>query len=292
MREDLREIWKYRELLAMFVQRDLKVRYKNSILGFGWSLANPLMQVAVLTFMLMYVMTPADRTQNFSAYVFCATVPWLFFSTALMDSTNCLLAYYNLIRKTYFPREIIPLACVAGNLIHFGLSTAVLLLYLAGLSIFHWVTTGQFDWPILPTVVLIPLPMLGLTLLVTGLSMFISVWTLYFEDVRYIVDSGLKILYWLVPVLYFADAIVRRAPHGLGIQAYTLYMLNPVAGFITSFQKLILPPTKMATTNLVTPPMGSNEWLFLAIAMVTSSLVFAAGLRFFNRRKWYLAERG
>lgn len=292
MREDLREIWKYRELLLMFVQRDLKVRYKNSILGFGWSLINPLVQVAVLTFVLLFLMPQADRTQNFHAYVFCAMVPWLFFSTALMDSTNCLLAYHNLIRKTYFPREIIPLACVLGNLIHFGLSTLVLLGYLAAMSVFRWLSEGSFNWPILPTVFLIPIPMLGLTLLVTGLAMFISVWTLYFEDVRYLVDSGLKILYWLVPIVYFADAILRRAPVGLASQLYTLYMLNPVAGYITAFQKLTLPPTKMAGSEFVTPPMGPNEWLFLAAALLTSSVVFAVGLRFFNHRKWSLAERG
>lgn len=292
MREALLEIWRYRELLVMFVQRDLKVRYKNSVLGFGWSLLNPLVQVAVLTLVLLFLMPAENRPANYHAYVFCAMVPWLFFSTALMDSTNCLLIYYTLLRKTYFPREIIPLASVAGNLIHFALSTGVLLVYLAGISVFHWLREGTFNFPILPTVVLLPLPMLGLAMLVTGLAMFLSIWTLYFEDMRYLVDSALKILYWLVPVIYFADAILWNDPKGMGRLLYTIYMLNPVSGFITAFRKLTLVPTKMLGTNAITPPMGPAEWLFLCIAFVTSGAVLAIGLRFFERRKWSLAERG
>jgi ABC-2 type transport system permease protein len=222
-------------------------------------------------------------------------VPWLFFSTALMDSTNCLLSYYTLLKKTYFPREIIPLASVAGNLIHFSLSTAVFLGYLAVMSLFRWATEGSFNWPILPSVVFLPIPIIGLVLLVTGLSMFVSVWTLYFEDIRYLVDSGLKVLYWLVPVIYFSDVILWKNPKGHGELFYRLYMLNPLAALITAFRKLILPPTKMLGTDgndFLTPPMGGNEWLFLCIALLTSTALLALGLRFFNHRKWYLAERG
>lgn len=292
MREDLREIWKYRELLIMFVQRDLKVRYKNSILGFGWSLINPLMQVAVLTVVLLFLMPQKNRPENYHAYVFCATVPWLFFSTALMDSTNCLLAYYNLIRKTYFPREIIPLASVAGNVIHFGLSTAVFLVYLAGMSLFRWATEGSFNWPILPTVFLLPIPIAGLALLATGISLFLCVWTLYFEDIRYLVDSGLKILYWLVPVIYFSDVLLWKGSPTTARWLYSAYMLNPLSSFLTAFRKLILPPTKILGTEHITSPMAGKEWFFLLIALLTSAGVFALGLRFFNHRKWYLAERG
>ncbi|MGV3724503.1 MAG: ABC transporter permease [Actinomycetota bacterium] len=292
MRADLLEIWRYRELLLMFVQRDLKVRYKNSFLGFGWSLINPLMQVAVLTVVLLFLMPQENRIENYHAYVFCAMVPWLFFSTAMMDSTNCLLMYYTLLRKTYFPREIIPIASVIANLIHFGLSTVVLFLYLVGIAVFHWLASGSFNLPILWTAILVPLPMLGLAILVTGLSFFVSVWTLYFEDVRYLMDSGLKILYWLVPVIYFSDAILEQNPRGIGKLLYTIYMLNPLSGFITAFRKLTLVPTKMLGTQAVTPPMGGNEWLYLGIGFLTSLVILALGLRYFSSRKWSLAERG
>lgn len=292
MREELRELWKYRELLLIFVRRDIKVRYKNSVLGFGWSLLNPLVQVAVLTTVLIFMMPQKDKPENYHAYVFCATLPWMFFNTTVLDSTNCLLAYFSLIRKTYFPRELIPIATVLANLIHFGLAMLVLLIYLTCNSLFQWAISGSFNFPILWSVLLIPIPMLGLALLVTGVSLFVSVWTVYFEDVRFIADSGLKILYWLVPVVYFADFILWQNPKGLGKPLYMLYMLNPLSAFITAFRKLMLVPTKMLGTQMVTPPMGSREWMYMGIAFLVSLGIAWLGHRYFSNQKWKLAERG
>jgi lipopolysaccharide transport system permease protein len=286
----LREIWAYRELLIILVQRDLKVRYKNSVLGFGWSLLNPLAQVLIITMVLKFLM--AAKAPNYHAYVFCAMLPWIFFSTAIMDSSSSLLQYQNLIRRTYFPREIIPLAVVAANLIHFLLATVVFLLYITANSLFWWGLRGQLDWAIQPTVLLIPLPILGLTLLVSGLAMFVSVWTLYFEDIRFLTDSALKMLYWLVPVLYFSDIILELNPQGRGGLFYTLYMLNPLSGFMTAFRKLTLPPTLMPGQSIPSSPMGGTEWLFLAAAFLTSGLLLWLGMRYYGARKWALAEHG
>lgn len=290
-RESLRELWAYRELLWIFVQRDLRVRYKNSALGFFWSLVNPLLQVLTLTVVLLFLLEPNERPQNYHAYVFCAMLPWLFFSTTLMDSCNALLAYYSLLQKTYFPREILPLAVVAANLIHFVMSTAALLVYLLLNALFWWVKDGSFDLALLPTALLVPIPMLGMTLLAAGCGLFLCVWTLYFEDVRFLVDSGLKMLYWAVPILYFGDAVLRK----LGEPAYILYMLNPLAGWITAFRKLMMPPTRIIgveEAQAVTSMMGTGEWLFLGAALVSSSLLLLLGMHYFNSRKWKLAERG
>jgi lipopolysaccharide transport system permease protein len=289
---DLRELWQYRELLLILIRRDLKVRYKNSVLGFGWSLINPLVQVVIITLVLKVMLR--SNLENYHAYVFCAMLPWLFFSTALMDSSLSLLLYNNLLRRTYFPREIVPLASVAANLVHFLLATAVFLVYMAGLSLFFWAKDGDFSWPILPTVFLIPIPMLGLVLLVSGIALFASVWTLYFEDTRFILDSGLKLLYWLVPVLYYPDMLLEafKGEGGHGRLFYTLYMLNPLAAFMTAFRKLTLPPAIMPGQAAATSPMGGPEWLFLGIAFLVSLAVAAAGYRFYSTRKWRLAERG
>lgn len=288
--ENLREFWAYRELLWVFVQRELKVRYKNSVLGFAWSLLNPLVQVLTLSAVILFLMPQEQRPQNYHAYVFCATLPWLFFSTALMDSTNSLLAYHSLLRKTYFPREILPLTLVITNLIHFLLSTGALFLYLTLNALFWWIRGNPFDLALEPTVVLLPIPIFGLTLLVTGCSLFLCVWNLYFEDVRFILDSALKILYWLVPVIYFGDAVLRR----LGEAPYTLYMLNPLSSLISAFRKLVLPPTRILGVEgpgAITQPMVAQDWLFLGIALLTSAALAAAGLSYFNSRKWKLAER-
>lgn len=291
MREELQELWQHRELLLLFVQRDLKVRYKNSILGFGWSLLNPLVQVLTIAIMLQFLLR--NRVPSYHAYLFCATLPWLFFSTSIMDSTNSLLAYYNILRKTYFPREILPLATVIANFIHFLLATVVLIAYLLLNSLFWAVIYHKFECPILPTVLLLPIPMLGLAMLVTGIAMVISVWTLYYEDIRFLADSGLKILYWLVPVLWYPD-LIRVAIHPVwkGHALFAFCMANPLAAFITAFKKLTLVPAKMPEMSTATAPMGAPEWLFLGLALLTSFGVLIVGHRYFSRRKWALAERG
>ena len=293
MREELRELWRFRELLLMFVQRDLRVRYKNSILGFGWSLLNPLVQVGTIAVVLQFLMRA--NIESYYSYVFCAMLPWHFVSTAIMDGTLSLVAQYGLIRKTYFPREIIPIATVIANLIHFLLATAVFLAFMAAVSLWFWAKTGTFNWPLLPTVLLLPIPALGLTLLVAGIILFISVWTLYYEDVRFLADSVLKITYWLVPVFYFAERLRTDFPGGHGELLYTLYMLNPLSGFITAFRKLTMPPMKTLLqdgTVTVTAPMGPPEWMFLGIALLSSLAIFLLGYRHFSARKWKLAERG
>jgi ABC-2 type transport system permease protein len=291
MREELRELWRYRELLLMFVQRDLKVRYKNSVLGFGWSLINPLVQVLTIAFVIQFLM--GSRVENYHAYLFCATVPWFFFNSGLLDSGQCLVFYYHLLRKTYFPREIMPLATVGANLVHFVLATTVFLVYMVVNALFWGAAGGKLQWPLLASTPLIVIPMLGLALLVAGLSFFISVWTLYYEDVRFLLDSLLKILYWMVPVVYFPDLILTNVGSpSTGRLLYHLYMLNPVASFITSFRKLALLPTRMPGQSFVTPEMQPAEWLHLGIAFAVSLLVFAAGYHYFCSRKWRLAERG
>lgn len=296
MLEDLRELWKYRELLLIFVQRDLKVRYKNSILGVGWSLLNPLVQVATITAVLQFLVADkSELPQNYHAYVFCATLPWLFFSTTLADSTNSLIYYHGIIRKTYFPREILPIATIVANMLHFLLALGVFVLYETANPLFFWFRGRGWDCPLLPTALLLPIPMLGLALLVTGCAMFVSVWTLYFEDMRYIVDSSIKILYWGVPVVYFAEAILHRVHNQtLGRLLYRIYMLDPLAGFITAFRKLALVPTKIVTETGVArgPGMTHTDWIALAAAWVSALLVLWLGHRFFTARKWTLAERG
>ncbi len=287
--ESLTELWRYRELLLILVQRDLKARYKNSALGFIWSLVNPLVQVLTITFAIEFML--GSDSKNYSAYVLCAMLPWLFFSTGIMDASPSLLFYYNLIRRTYFPRELVPLSFVCANLIHFLLSTSVFLVYLLVLPLVGHLQGHPPDFPILPTAFLLPIPILGLVLLVTGISLFVSVWTLHFEDMRYIADSLLKVMYWLVPVMYFPEMIKEKIPGPKGDLIYNLYMLNPLSGLLTAFRKLTLQPEIMPGSRVPTQPMGATEWGFLAIALLTSTLIVLLGLRYFNTQKWKLAER-
>ncbi|MEZ5162709.1 MAG: ABC transporter permease [Fimbriimonadaceae bacterium] len=130
MRENLRELWKFRELLWAMVERELRIRYKNSFLGFFWSLLNPLVTVAVMTVVFKYLMQ--NSTPNFSAYVLAAYLPFLFFNMTLLDSAQSVLVSLPVVRKVYFPREILPLASIASNFIHFLLALLVFLFIFLG----------------------------------------------------------------------------------------------------------------------------------------------------------------
>ena len=128
MLKELSELYKYRDLLMQLVVRDLKVRYKNSILGFFWSLANPLVLVATITVVVKYVMRV--DIPNYSAYLLVAYLPWMFFQMSLMDASQAVLMHHDLLKKVYFPREVLPLSMVLANLAHFLLAIAVFFVYL------------------------------------------------------------------------------------------------------------------------------------------------------------------
>src|SRR5207244_4140333 len=171
---ELRELWRFRELLGILVVRDLKVRYKNSALGFAWSLINPIIQVAVMSVVVKYFMHM--KAANLSAYIFCAFLPWSFFQLALLDTSHSLIINERLMKKVYFPREIIPLSLILSNLIHLVLAILVFLVYLI-----VWPVRA----PLIPTMALIPLLILIELLLITGLSLVISAVSVFYEDVKY-----------------------------------------------------------------------------------------------------------
>lgn len=286
---ELKELWSYRELLAMLVERDLKVRYKNTRAGFAWSLINPALQVAVMTVVLRFVLRV--DIQNYSMYLFCAYLPWSFFQLALLDASTSLLFNERLLKKVYFPREVIPLSLVLSNLVHLALATVVFFAILVAVPFVWWPVTGEFVWTLQPTALLVPLAMGIELLLVAGLAFIVSALNLFYEDVRYLLTVGLQMLYYLVPVLYFAEFLLSTnaiAPEWRRT-AYTIYMLNPLAAVITAYRKWILPPTNSPMWGRAGWTM--SDWWFVAAAAVTSTLIAVAGYLYFNRRKWSFAER-
>jgi ABC-type polysaccharide/polyol phosphate export permease len=291
---ELKELWRYRELLWILVRRDIDVRYKNSRLGFAWSLLNPLLQVLVITVVLKYILRM--DIQNYSAYIFCAFLPWSFFQLSLLDASTSLLLQDRLIKKVYFPREIIPLSVVISNLIHFGLATLVFLGCMAVLPFVWWPVTGRFEWSLQPTLVLAPVAIAIEFFLVAGLALFVSATNVFYEDVRYLLTVGLQILYYAVPVIYFAELVrdTNQVPREWLGTVYTLYMLNPLSAIITAFRKWILVPTNFTSHSsfqVRTDPMTRSDYAFLAAALVSSLLIALAGYAYFNQRKWKFAER-
>jgi lipopolysaccharide transport system permease protein len=279
---ELRELWRFRELLWILVLRDLKVRYKNSALGFAWSLLNPVIQVAVISIVAKYFMRM--EVPNLSAYIFCAFLPWSFFQLALLDTSHSLIVNERLMKKVYFPREIIPIALILSNLIHLLLAILVFLVYLK-----LWVPSGA---PLLPTLLLIPVVILIELLLITGLALVIAGVSVFYEDVKHLMVALLQVLYFAVPVMYFAEHVQHSSlnvhSHGW---VYRLYMLNPLVTIITAFRSWMLQPAAVPLrdgTIITSAPVQPGYLLFTA---VLSLLIAVTGYALFNRMKWSFVER-
>lgn len=285
MREELKELWRFRELLATMVERELRIRYKNSFLGFFWSLLNPLVTVLVITVVFKYL--NGNPTPNLSAYVLAAYLPYMFFQFALMDSAQSVLAALPVVKKVYFPREILPLAGIASNFIHFLLALVVFFAYL----LVVWArdpAVSPFGWGML----WLPLLLLLNLALSVGFGLVVSALNTFYEDVKYIVGVGLYLLLFLSPIMYFSENV--RYSKALSGQAadvvYVLYHLNPVAMLCTAYRKVLVAPQPVYVDGRWVDPLPL-DWSLLGGAAVFSLGALVFGYAFFNRLKWKFVER-
>jgi lipopolysaccharide transport system permease protein len=282
---ELKELWKFRELLISMVQRELKIRYKNSFLGFFWSLVNPLIIVLVMTLVFKFFMH--NDTKNFSAYILAAYLPYMFFQFAIMDSAQSVLLYLPLVRKIYFPREILPLALIISNFIHFLLALAVFFLYLLAVYILD-PQVSPFQW----TILLLPIVMVINFALATGLGLLVAAWNTFYEDIKYIVGVILYLLFFLSPIMYFSENVKYMSgtekPNDL---VYTLYHLNPISMLTTAYRKLLLAPQPVDIGNKEMVAPLPLDWGMLGITALISLALLWFGYHTFNRLKWKFVER-
>ncbi|MHB0998358.1 MAG: ABC transporter permease [Armatimonadota bacterium] len=275
MFNEIIEMMRYRELLMRLVVRDIKVRYKNSVLGFFWSLLNPLLQVAAITFAFRKIL--AIDIPNYSAYLLCAFLPWTFFQMSVLDASMSIIMQSPLVKKTYFPREILPVSIVLSNLVHFILALAVFFVYLLIRG-----TGIQVTWVLLPVVVFIQL------MFNMGVALFVSAMNVFYEDVKYMVTVLLNLLMFMMPVMYMVEnsGFTKGIAEPYRSWITTFYYINPLSLLLTAYRKILLPPFNSSTITDI--PL--NYW-YLALAAVTSFIIFLGGYAFFNKRKWYFAER-
>ena len=277
MIENVRELLRYRELIRSLVVRDLKVRYKNSVLGFFWSLVNPIIQVLVYWFVFKVV--GRFPIKNYTVYVFCAFLPWIFFQSAILDASSSVRVQFTLLKKVYFPREVLPIAIVIANFIHFGLALVVLAAYFVKVPILP-----RWEWLLLPLVIALQ------TMLILGLSFITACLNVFYEDIKYIVTALMSILFFLSPVVYiweYAQAGIDRRLPALS----HLYLLNPMAVILTLYRKILVPPIETTTINgavLRDMPLPTG---YIIYTIAISIGVFVFGYWVFNRYKWLFAER-
>lgn len=247
----------YPFLLAQLVSRDFKIRYRNMSLGIFWSLLNPLVLMGVLTFVFTKLF-PGSPIRHFHVFVLAGLVPYNFFALAWATATRSLLDNPNLVKRVCLPREIVPIATVLANGVHFLIQIALLFLLtlLAGYGVNPY-------WLWLPVV-------LGLELaFVSGLALVSSALDVYFRDTRYVVESANLVLFWLVPIFYSFESIPRAY--------HTLYQLNPIAAVVLACRNVLL--------EAKAPPAS----LLLKLALV-SLAALAFGWWFFGRLRRRFAD--
>jgi lipopolysaccharide transport system permease protein len=241
---NLRDLWHYRELIYFLTWRDIKVRYKQTVLGAGWAVLQPLINMVVLS--IIFGNLAGMSTEGFPrpVFTFAALLPWGLFSKALTDAGRSLLANRNMITKIYFPRLIIPMSSVLGGLVDFAIAFVVLL----GMMLFYGIT---------PTINIIWLPMFTLLAIATalGVGLWLSALNVLYRDVGYILPVLTQFWLLITPVAYSSSEIPE--------QYQFLYALNPMAGVVEGFRWALLG-TETAPGPLMAISIGISILLLIS----------------------------
>jgi ABC-2 type transport system permease protein len=221
-RERLTRIIFRRELLVGMIRNELKIKYKNSVLGFAWSLLNPLLYLVV--FYVAFTIILGSSIPSFPIWLLSGLLVWNLFSTGLGAATGSVVANSGLVKKVSFPREILPLASVGSMLVHFFLQSLVLFTVLAAV---RW----HVAWAYVP---LIPLALIALLLVTSALGILLSAVNVYLRDTSHFLELALLAWFWITPVVYPFQLVGIR-----GGWSTKLWLTNPVTPIVVVFQRAI-----------------------------------------------------
>src|SRR4051794_37845649 len=220
--ESIREIVNHHELLLNLVRLELKSKYKASALGFAWSLLNPAMYLVV--FYIAFDVILGGGIARFPIYLLSGLLVWNFFTAALNSGTGSVVAGQGLVKKVWFPREVLPLASVGAALVHFFLQTLVLIIALA-------VVRHPVGWAEVP---LLPLALFDLVLLASGMALLLSAANVYLRDMAHFVELALLAWFWVTPIVYQFSQLTKA----IGGRA-AIALLNPVTPIVLTFQRAL-----------------------------------------------------
>lgn len=218
----VRAVFRHRELVRNLVRRDLKLKYRGSVLGVAWSLLNPLAMVAAYTLATRFVLR--DGPANYPFFVLVGVAAWTFFNNSANMATSAMIDSAALIRSVRFPRAILPVATVLFNLSQLLLTLAVFV------PVLMVIYDRPPAWPLLG----VPLMLALQAAFTIGVALMLSVATVHFRDVRHLTEVSLRLLFWTTPVLYSLDLVAR-----LDASLASLLLWSPLAPFIVGFQQMI-----------------------------------------------------
>lgn len=227
LRTRLKDLWGARELFVFLVRKDLKVKYKNSFLGFLWSMVNPAVVLGVYYAIFRYVLKSA--IPDFALYLFSGLIVWNLFSVALSSSTGVIVASAGIVKKVAFPREILPLAQVGTATVFFFFQAVVLIAFLLG---FQYAPA----WKYLPVLLW---ALVDLIVVTSALAVFLSAVNVYFRDVEHLIGVVLQAWFWLTPIIYSYNLVYTLFLRKHLLYLASLYLIDPITPIILSFQRAL-----------------------------------------------------
>ncbi len=220
---NVKNLFRYRELIGMWAFREIRVRYKQSVLGATWAVLQPLALMLMFTFVFSQIARiPTD--QPYPIFSYTGLLPWTLFATSISFGVNSLINNMNLVTKTYFPREVLPFGVIGAALFDFLIASSIFVL----LMVYYQIpVTIHFLW--IPVFIIIQI------FLMLGVILIGSALTVFYRDVRYVVPLGIQLWFYATPIIYPIKMVEENLP-----QYRTLYALNPMVGIVESYRNVIL----------------------------------------------------
>ena len=247
MFSNLADLFRYRGLVQSLVARELKARYRGSVLGFLWSFINPLLLLSIYSFVFSVILpgTHSNAVEPYALFMFCGILPWTWLSSSLTEAAGSLIAGGNLIKKVLFPAEILPLVSVLANMVHFFLGLPILV----GFLIYYQRSPDAWDLAWFPVTVIVQL------VLTAALALILSALAVHFRDIRDILSNILTLWFFATPIIYW----ISEAP-GIGKRVLDL---NPMTHLIVSYQEILFFPGAFGHWKWLLALGGASVGLFL-----------------------------
>lgn len=253
-----KDLYNYRELLKSNIKKDIRGRYKGSFLGVLWSFINPLLMTLVYAIVFPYLMRGAEY-EHYTTFLIIGILPWNWFTTSIAQGTYSILGNAGIIKKVYFPREILPISVVISGLINFLISCIVMAIFI----IFSGIGFSYY-------IVFLPLIILAQFLFSLGIVFITSAINIYVRDLEYIINFIIQMLFYATPILYSMDLFS-------GSKIGTLIQLNPMTSIINSYRNILYWKTNPEIKSLI-------------IVFIGSLLLCIVGLKIFKKLSKGFAE--
>jgi len=254
----VRELTRYRELLYRLTLREIKVRYKQSLIGIAWAVLQPLLMMLIFTLVFSVLMTMPTDDIPYPIFSYCALLPWTFFATSLNSASQSVVSNAPLIKKIYFPRELFPISSILSAFVDFAIAGMIFL----GMMFFYKIplTTSLSFFPVIFVIQIV---------FTLGVSFFLSAINVYYRDIRYAVPLGIHIWMYASPIIYPVSLVPERFR--------TAYMLNPMAGIIDSYRDVFIKGV-------------APDFYYLGIAAIASATLFFLCYLYFKRIEMTFAD--